>query len=124
MPPVPAFEAVYKDGSKEPDIAVLGITDKMEDSTVDFEELTSLEWKSSEYWKGAEDLHLMDEIIIFGYPSFNLKLDHVTITITSETLSGFINPGSDNSYHRAWIKTNAQIAFGNREELLITPKVN
>jgi len=112
IPPVPAFEAEYVDGDSKIDIAILRITGAMPGSPVKLEDLHSLEWESSEGWRSAEDLHLFDDVIIIGYPVYELDLEYVTINVTDGKLSGFLNE-ENIDFNRAWIKTNAQVSFGN-----------
>ncbi len=112
IPPVPAFEAVFVDGSSDIDVAVLQITGYMPGSNVTLDDLFSLEWESPESWRSAEDLHLFDDIIIIGYPIYELDLEYVTINVTDGKLSGFLNQ-ENVDFNRAWIKTNAQVSFGN-----------
>jgi serine protease Do len=112
IPPVPAFEAEFVDGSSEADVAVLRITGSMSGSPVKLEDLHSLEWETEEGWKSADDLHLFDDVIILGYPVYTLDIEYVTINVTDGKLSGFLNE-ENVDFNRAWIKTNAQVSFGN-----------
>ncbi len=113
-PPKPTFYAEFRDGDKAKDLAVIKITETMSGKKPNLEDVSVFEWENEKMWRSVEDVHLNEDLIILGYPPYAVvKPEQLTITITRGNVSGFFNDNEQISFPRAWVKTDAEISFGN-----------
>lgn len=112
--PKPTFFAEFREGDKEKDLAVLKITETTSGKKPNLDDISVFEWKNEKMWRSVKDVHLNDDLIILGYPPYAVVAPHqLTITITRGNVSGFFNNSETISFPRAWVKTDAEISFGN-----------
>ena len=112
--PKPTFFAEFREGDKEKDLAVLKITETTSGKKPNLDDISVFEWKNEKMWRSVKDVHLNDDLIILGYPPYAVVAPHqLTITITRGNVSGFFNDSETISFSRAWVKTDAEISFGN-----------
>ncbi len=105
-PPTPMYFAEVVAYDDQLDLALLQITTDLNGRPVDAEDmdLTAVEIGDS------DELHLGDELYIFGYPT----IGEGYITFTSGRVSGFDSAElSDGEIIRTWIRTDTTIAGGN-----------
>jgi serine protease Do len=105
-PPTPKYFAEVVAYDHQLDLALLQITTDLNGRAVEAEDmdLTAVEIGDS------DELHLGDELYIFGYPT----IGEGYITFTSGRVSGFESAElSDGAVIRTWIRTDTTIAGGN-----------
>jgi serine protease Do len=113
VPPEPAFRAKFLMGDPDRDVAILQIFEELEGSPISMDDLPSLEWENPDSWKSVEDVNPLDDVIIIGYPVYQMAIEEITINITTGKLSGFQPDEYIRDLQRAWIKTEALVSFGN-----------
>jgi len=106
--PEPTFMAEFVNGDPKEDLTLLKITKPLSDK-IKMRDIFSYNWEEPNYWKSAEDLRLNDDLIIIGYPDYGQG----TVTITKGSVSGFFNDDQSINFPRAWIKTDANVSYGN-----------
>jgi serine protease Do len=105
-PPTPKYLAEVVAYDHQLDLALLQITADLAGRPVDAEDLNL----SAVPLGDSDEVHLGDELYVFGYPT----IGEGYITFTSGRVSGFdTEEAGDEEFIRTWIRTDATIAGGN-----------
>ena len=106
LPPTPLFFAEVVAYDSQLDLALLQITRELNGSPVSPDELSLAPIKMGD----SDEVHLGDELFIFGYPT----IGEGYITFTSGRVSGFESTElASGEVVRTWIRTDTTISGGN-----------
>lgn len=95
--------------STELDLALLKITESYQGQKMPV--LREIGWNAA---RSANEVGLTEPLKIFGYPPYG-AIGHSleSITVTSGTVSGFLEEPHKTGFPRAWIKTDSSTSWGN-----------
>jgi serine protease Do len=106
LPPTPMYFAEVVAYSHQLDLALLQITTDLDGNSVDADDMNL----SPVDMADSDEVHLGDDLYIFGYPG----IGEGYITFTSGRVSGFeTTETADGEVIRTWIRTDTTLAGGN-----------